>query len=179
MNETAVRADELAEDVAEDMVEDFSLDAFIPYMLNQVFSQMNVNMRHVLRPFGVSIHQWRVLCLLKLRGEISVGEIVDSTVMGQSTVSRVLDQLERDGHAVRRPQPKNNRVILVTLTDEGEAAIDQIFPAAISVHDGAINRFEPDEQQKLFSLLHRMLANLRQEGALQVANGTLPLRDGQ
>ena len=162
----------------EDIAESFDLDGFIPYMLNQIFSQMNVNLRHVLRLFEISVHQWRVLCLLKLRGEISVGEITDSTVMGQSTVSRVIDQLERDGYATRRQQPGNNRVILVALTAFGEEAIDRIFPAAISVHDGAINQFDAEERAKLFSMLHRMLANLRQEGAMQAANGTLPLRRG-
>lgn len=168
------RQDEEADNIAAE----FSLAGFIPYMLNQIFSQMNVNLRHVLRPFGVSIHQWRVLCLLKLRGEISVGEITDSTVMGQSTVSRVIDQLERDGYAKRRPQPGNNRFILVSLTETGETEIDRIFPAAISVHDDAIDQFTDAEQQQILSLLHRMLSNLRQSGALQVANGTLPLRGG-
>ena len=153
--------------------DDFQLDGFIPYMLNQIFDQMNGNLRQALRPFGLSIHQWRVLCLLKLRGESSMGEISASTVMGQSTISRVVDQLERDGLAIRRPLPENNRVILVSLSEAGDRLIEEVFPAAISVHDDAIDQFSAEEKKLLLRMLHRMLGNLRQHGALRAANGNI------
>lgn len=153
--------------------DDFQLDGFIPYMLNQIFDQMNGNLRQALRPFGLSIHQWRVLCLLKLRGDSSMGEISASTVMGQSTISRVVDQLERDGLAMRRPLPENNRVILVSLSAAGERMIEEVFPAAIAVHGDAIDQFSAAEKEMLLSMLHRMLANLRQHGALHAASGNI------
>lgn len=152
--------------------DDFSLDEFIPYMLNQIFSQMNEVLRQVLRPYGVSIHQWRVLCFLKLRGELSIGDISADAVMGQSTISRVVDQLEAKGYARRRPMPENNRVILVSLTESGDRTIEDVFPAAVSVHDGAISQFSAAERAQFLNMLHRILGNMRLQGAMLKVNGT-------
>lgn len=151
--------------------DDFKLDGFIPFILNQVFSQMNGNLGDVLRPHGISIHQWRVLCLLRLRGEVSIGDVSASTVMGQSTISRVVDQLERDGLAQRRPLPENNRVILVSLSEAGGRKIDDVFPSAISVHDGAMNEFTDGERDIFLSMLDRVLGNLKHHAALSSIQG--------
>ena len=163
--------------------QDFQLDRFVPFLLNQIFSQMNGNLGDVLRPHGISIHQWRVLSFLKLRGELSIGEITASTVLGQSTISRVVDQLERDGLAQRRPLPENNRIILVSLSPAGGRKIDEVFPAAISVHDGALSEFTQDERELFLDMLHRVLDNLKQTSALNSIRGatsyTTPNQGGE
>lgn len=152
--------------------QDFQLDRFVPFLLNQIFSQMNGNLGDALRPHGISIHQWRVLSFLKLRGELSIGEITASTVLGQSTISRVVDQLERDGLAQRRPLPENNRIILVSLSAVGSRKIDEVFPAAISVHDGALDQFTEDERESFLTMLDRVLGNLKHTAALNSVRGT-------
>lgn len=152
--------------------DNFALDSFVPYMLNQVFSQMNDVLRQALRPYGVSIHQWRVLCFLKLHGELRIGDISADTVMGQSTISRVVDQLEAKGYARRRPMPENNRVILVSLTESGDEVIETVFPVAVSVHDVAMEDFSPVERERFLAMLNRVLGNLRVHGAVMKVNGT-------
>ena len=151
--------------------DNFALDCFVPYMLNQIFSQMNEVLRQALKPYRVSIHQWRVLCFLKLHGELRIGDISANTVMGQSTISRVVDQLEAKGYARRRPMPENNRVILVSLTESGDEVIETVFPAAVSVHDIAMEDFSPAERERFLAMLNRVLGNLRVHGAVMKVNG--------
>ena len=151
--------------------DNFVLESFVPYMLNQIFSQMNEVLRQALKPYRVSIHQWRVLCFLKLHGELSIGDISANTVMGQSTISRVVDQLEANGYAVRRPMPRNNRVILVSLTESGDEVIETVFPVAVSVHHVAMEDFSPVERERFLAMLHRVLGNLQVHGAVMKVNG--------
>jgi len=148
-----------------DLMESFELSGFVPYLLNQAMSHLDNNLRYALKPFGLSIHQWRVLLMLKLRGSVSIGDISSATVMGQSTITRVADQLEDAGYAYRMPMPDHKRVILLSLTVAGAHLIEKVIPAAFAIHDSAVEGFTADEQQVLFQMLQKLTSNFRRHEA--------------
>ncbi len=152
---------------AQELLDGFEMQAFMPYLLNQAKSWLDVNLRIALKPFDLSIHQWRVLLMLRLSGSCSIGDISNRTVMGQSTITRVADQLEKAGLAQRSPFPGNNRVILLSLTGEGEKLIEQLVPAVFSVHEGCVDGMDPAEQKLLFKMLRTLVENLRRHEARQ------------
>ena len=155
-----------------DALSDFELSAFVPYLLNQAMSRLDSNLRYALKPFGLSIHQWRVLFLLKLRGSVSIGEISASTVMGQSTITRVADQLEESKLASRAPMRNNHRVILLSLTDAGNELIERVIPVALGIHDGAMDGFDARERSMLFEMLRKLATNLSRHEARQKLENT-------
>ena len=152
---------------ADDLLEDFKLTGFVPYLLNQAMSRLDNNLRIALKPFDLSVHQWRVLFTIRLNGPQSIGDISASTVMGQSTITRVADQLEKAGLASRAPMENNNRVILLSLTESGEELIRSIIPHTFAIHDGAIEDMDAAEQRQLFGLLRKLAASLRRHEAKQ------------
>ena len=152
---------------ADDLLEDFKLTGFVPYLLNQAMSRLDNNLRIALKPFDLSAHQWRVLFTIRLNGPQSIGDISAGTVMGQSTITRVADQLEKAGLASRAPMENNNRVILLSLTESGEELIRSIIPHTFAIHDGAIEDMDAAEQRQLFGLLRKLAANLRRHEAKQ------------
>ena len=152
---------------ADDLLEDFKLTGFVPYLLNQAMSRLDNNLRIALKPFDLSVHQWRVLFTIRLNGPQSIGDISAGTVMGQSTITRVADQLEKAGLASRAPMENNNRVILLSLTESGEELIRSIIPHTFAIHDGAIEDMDAAEQRQLFGLLRKLAANLRRHEAKQ------------
>ena len=152
---------------ADDLLEDFKLTGFVPYLLNQAMSRLDNNLRIALKPFDLSVHQWRVLFMIRLNGPQSIGDISAGTVMGQSTITRVADQLEKAGLASRAPMENNNRVILLSLTESGEELVRRVIPHTFAIHDGAIAEMDAAEQQQLFELLRKLAANLRRHEAKQ------------
>jgi DNA-binding MarR family transcriptional regulator len=152
---------------AGDLLEGFELQAFVPYLLNQAMSRLDNNLRIALKPFDLSIHQWRVLFMVRFNGAVSIGDISAGTVMGQSTITRVADQLEAAGLARRDPMKNNNRVVLLSLTEKGEAVIDQVIPVVFAIHDGAIDGLNATEQQQLFHILQKLTSNLKRHEAKQ------------
>ncbi|MBT5938663.1 MAG: MarR family transcriptional regulator [Rhodospirillaceae bacterium] len=144
-----------------DSLDRFQFEKFVPYLLNQAMSQLDNNLRYGLKSFNISIHQWRVLFMLKISGSCSIGEISAATVMGQSTITRVADQLENANFAVRTPLENNNRVILLSLTEAGKDLIEKVIPVVFSIHDGSVEDFDPDEKRILFKALQKLAANLR------------------
>lgn len=145
----------------------FQLTEFVPYLLNQAMSRLDLSLREALKPFDISIHQWRVLFMIHFQGPRSIGDISAGTVMGQSTITRVADQLEKADLARRSPLEANQRVVLLSLTDKGLELIEQVIPHAFGVHEGAIEGFDPAEQKQLFQMLQKLAANLRRHEAKQ------------
>lgn len=157
-----------------DLMEGFELSGFVPYLLNQAMSQLDNNLRYALKPFSLSIHQWRVLFMLKLRNSVSIGDISAATVMGQSTITRVADQLEEAGFARRTPMPSHKRVILLSLTEAGNDLIEEVIPVAFAIHDGAVEGFTAEEQQMLFHMLQKLATNFRRHEVQQKMNDFTP-----
>lgn len=140
---------------------DLVLDEFVPYLLNQVTNRLNLRMQQHLRTSRVSVPQWRVLCLLTVGGPQPIGTIVSKTVIAQSTLSRVVDQLEHRGLVERRLRPSNNRIVEVHLTKEGRKLFKRILPAALTVRDDLVSPLSTAEQRQLRRLLQKVLAELR------------------
>jgi DNA-binding MarR family transcriptional regulator len=148
-----------------DLLDGFELQTFVPYLLNQAMNRLDNNLRIALKPFDLSIHQWRVLFMVRFNGAVSIGDISAGTVMRQSTITRVADQLEAAGLARRDPMKNNNRVILLSLTEKGEAVIDQVIPVVFAVHEGAVDGLNANDQQQLFHILQKLASNLKRHEA--------------
>ncbi len=164
MNQPVQKRDRTEPD---DLLAGFKLTGFVPYLLNQAMSRLDNNLRIALKPFDLSIHQWRVLLMIRLNGPQSIGDISAATVMGQSTITRVADQLEKAGLASRAPMENNYRVVLLSLTESGEEMIRRVIPHTLAIHDGAIEDMDSAEQRQLFELLRKLAANLRRHEARQ------------
>ena len=80
---------------------DHWLGKFVPYHIYRITSQHNKLLRKRLRRSGINIARWRVLAVLQDNGRMNISQIVERTIIEQPTVSRIVDQLEREGLAFR------------------------------------------------------------------------------
>src|SRR6266404_6276315 len=76
---------------------DLWLDSFFPYRLYRASKKLQLRLQTRLRAMRMSSSQWRVISVLKAYGALSIGEIVDATLMEQPTISRVVARLEKNG----------------------------------------------------------------------------------
>lgn len=58
--------------------------------------------------------------------------LADNMGMSRAGVSKTLAKLEKRGHIARTPNPADRRAALVTITESGKQAIDQIFPRQVA-----------------------------------------------
>ena len=151
----------------EEMLDGFQLTEFVPYLLNQAMSRLDLSLREALKPFNISIHQWRVMFMIHYQGPQSIGNISAGTIMGQSTITRVADQLEKAKLARRSSVEANQRVVLLSLTDNGRDLIEEVIPRTFGVHEGAIEGFDKAGQKQMFQMLQKLAANLRRHEAKQ------------
>ncbi len=140
---------------------DHWLGKFVPYLIYRITNQLNRNLRLRLRRSGINIARWRVLAVLKDHGRMNMSQIVERTIIEQPTVSRIVDQLEREGLACRETCDQDSRFVQVRLTEAGEQAFVDIYPTATRHQEQALQGFSPGEIKALISFLERIQNNIQ------------------
>ena len=120
----------------------------VPYLLHRATNEVNRAWRDRLRPHGLTIQRWQVLSVLAAFDGARVTEVAELVAVDQPVVSRVIDQMERDGLVTRTADPDDGRVTLVHLTDAGRATHADLIPDATrfvddltgTLDDGAVGR---------------------------------------
>lgn len=151
--------DQLMDDGAPDD-ERMELDRFAPYMLNRIVNRLNLDLLDALRPLKITPARWRVLAVLEAQDGRSMTELAVYCVMEQSTLSRVVDQMERDGLAERRARADDGRVTEVFITEEGRRHFATVFPVAREQAERCFQGFTDAQRDRFVRDLHRVLDNV-------------------
>ncbi len=136
------------------------LEQFPPYLFHLITSRLNARLLERMRPYGVTVQRWRVLMVLMENDCLAVGALMRLTLIAQSALSRVVDQMERDALVVRQASRHDSRVVHVHLTDHGREVYWKIAPAAEQHADDILRSFDPRERSQLMAYLRQVLANL-------------------
>ena len=139
---------------------DHWLGKFVPYLIYRITSQHNRLLRNRLRRSGINIARWRVLAVLQDNGRMNISQIVERTIIEQPTVSRIVDQLEREGLAFMEICDEDSRFVQVMLTEAGEQAFQEIYPTATKHQEQGLQGFSKQEIKTLIGFLERVQKNI-------------------
>jgi DNA-binding MarR family transcriptional regulator len=101
-----------------------------------------------------------------------IGAIAEMSGSDQPQVSRVIDQMQRDGLVERRPSDEDNRVVQVWLTAKGRALYNKLLPHARDYVARLFRNFKRGEMDDLLTLLERLLRDIAPIGAEPAADRT-------
>lgn len=109
----------------------FDLARFSPYRVALAAQLLSETLARVYRArFGLSIPDWRVMVHLSQSGRASVRDIEAQVVMEKSKVSRAASRLEARGIIAKRQSETDKRLVELTLTEAGQAMMDELLPLA-------------------------------------------------
>ena len=118
----------------------------------------------VLRPLGLTYTQYIVFLVLWEKDGLTVGEIGERLLLDNGTLSPLLKKMEQAGYVRRERSRKDERVVVITLTEAGRALREKAkdVPAKVA---GCID-LPPEKAQALYGLLYELLENQKnKEGA--------------
>lgn len=143
------------------MPEPFHLSDFLPYRLavlaERVSRRLSVEYN---RTHGLSIAEWRVLAHLSRQGAVSVRDIHERVNLDKPKVSRAVSRLEGEGLVKKVPGKTDARLVAISLTRKGQAAVKAILPAALAVEDQLCNAISPKDLATFFKVMEQMHAVL-------------------
>ena len=87
--------------------------------------------------------------------EISVKALGEKLFLDSGTLTPLLKSLEKKGYVSRARSKNDERVLIVTVTDEGMALRDKVVDIPAKV--GACINIEKEEAVELYRLLYKIL----------------------
>ena len=124
-----------------------------------IVRQNQINLAHVLRPFELSVPQWRVLSALAAKDGHTVGQIAEFAVLDRSGLGRLLEQMEADGLVERTSAPDDRRAVLIGLSPMGKKRRAAAFPVVVAHYRRLLQGVSGADYKLLMGLLRRIKAN--------------------
>jgi DNA-binding MarR family transcriptional regulator len=129
--------------------------------LAHVYQRFNALQRGEKRCFGVSMSQCVTLETLHQRGPCGVRELAQALGIEQSTVSRVVDVLVRDGLVRRaRDEAGDRRRVFVSLTARGRNLARRLERCADAYTERILARIPVDRRPEVLGALELLVAAL-------------------
>ena len=112
---------------------------------------------------GVSLGEFDVLAALRRSGneaELTPSILAKVAMLSPSGMTNRLDRLEAAGLVVRRPDPTDRRVSLISLTPRGRKVADQVVTDIVAAETEAFSVLSPAEHDRLDRTLDRLISQL-------------------
>lgn len=139
----------------------------------QVLSRVSRLSRHLDRArrasfadHGIESWEFDVLAALRRAGapyQLSPGRLIKETLVTSGTMTNRVDRLVARGLVERMPDPHDRRGVLVRLTDEGRATVDGALDSLLARERELVAGLDAPAQQRLASLLRRLVAPFEPE----------------
>lgn len=98
-------------------------------------------------------------------GPVRLSDIAAKLDVNVSTISRHVQQLERDGLLRRAEDPRDRRAAMLHLTEAGRSALDRAWAARRAALVRLLDGWGPDDRRRFAELLSRFAGEL--DGAME------------
>lgn len=136
------------------------LEHYLPYLLNRAGARLAAAFDEEVRPLGATLQIWRVLAALHERDGCRMGDLSAVTSIEVSTLTRLVDGMEKKKLVVRRRDTSDARVVTLVVTAAGKRMTQKILPIARRYEKVVLRGFDEAEVALLKAALHRLYHNM-------------------
>ncbi|WP_414439742.1 MarR family winged helix-turn-helix transcriptional regulator [Burkholderia sp. 22PA0106] len=141
---------------------DHDLDASISYLVARTGSRMGNAFSRALKPYGLSLTEWRVCASLGHIPHQRLSELVVRACVDMSALSRIVDRLIAQGLVSRERNEEDGRAVRLALTEPGAALTREVAALAKEYETIALSAFTKTDIQTLRNLLNRLYDSAEQ-----------------
>ncbi|MEX0284908.1 MAG: MarR family winged helix-turn-helix transcriptional regulator [Paracoccaceae bacterium] len=151
------------------MTDGFNLSAFLPYRLAVLSERVSRRLSiEYGRTHGINVAEWRVLVHLQRCGHVSVREIHNCVNLDKPRVSRAVSRLEEAGLVQKAQGTADARLVAISLTDAGQAALADILPEAVAIEQRLLDGIDPDDLAVFSRVMEQIHTTLDQDPEAKV-----------
>lgn len=137
-------------------------------LIGKLFIHLEATDRQLMNQFNLSVTQYRALVYLEGREGLPLSELAFLLIRDKSSMTSLVDKLENEGLALRKPGKNGDRrYTRVALTEQGQRLRSQVMAS----HDYLINRRLERFPEKSLRELRLLLQELNDELQFQLENG--------
>jgi MarR family transcriptional regulator, organic hydroperoxide resistance regulator len=133
---------------------------YICFNIGRVMRKVYEHYDSRLSPFGLTTPQFMVFSALWMGDGITIGDLGQRVSLDGSTVTGILDRMEKNDYVERRPNAEDRRSALVFLTEKARKIGPQIAKFADELDSDLRLRFTPNDM----AIFERVLKELAETG---------------
>ena len=114
-----------------------------------------------LKPLGLTYTQYIVLLVLWEKEESTVGELCEKLMLDNGTLTPLLKKLQSAGYVERRRGERDDRVVVISLTDEGRKLQERAKDVPVNV--ASCIKLPPEKVKTLYELLYELIKNQKED----------------
>src|SRR5690625_2349171 len=134
--------------------EDLSLKLFI--VLTRALASVRSRVEENIKEFGLNPTEFAVLELIYHKGDQPIQKIGEKVLIASSSITYVVDKLEKKELLKRVPCPKDRRVTYAIITELGNQLMQTIFPKHQKAIEEILSGLTYEEQAKLIEPLKKL-----------------------
>ena len=123
--------------------------------------------KEVARQHGLTGPQVTAIKMLEAFGDLSLTELSARMKAKNSTLTGIIDRMQRDGLVERARSDEDRRVVLIRLTDRGRELASAVPVASMQIFATALQALSHDERTTLRKLLRKVSDAVRTEVSRQ------------
>ncbi len=125
----------------------------IERLLRRISHVVYTKGRDILGDFGITSPQFDALLFLHRDGDMPMGSLCDRMFLACSTVTDLVDRMEKGGFVARERDQADRRVIKVRLLPRGEEMVDKVMAARIRYLSNILKDLGPEDRAKVIAAL--------------------------
>lgn len=126
---------------------------------------------------GHALPRWRILFALAERGRCSQKFLAEHCRLDPASLTRQLQAMESLGWISRATDPDDNRLTNVSLTDDGNAVVEEAMPKRAAFFSHALEGLDAAQIEALASALGHLEARFKVLSTLAKDKGPLVVDD--
>ncbi len=135
------------------------IDDYLLYLLARASGKASAGFHEELAAEGVAVSTWRILATLHPDSPTGIGELAESCLAKQSTMTRRIDRLDSAGLVLRQESADDRRRVEVRLTPAGRALADRLTSMASAHEERILRRYTAAQIAQLKAVLSDLLTS--------------------
>ncbi len=139
----------------------------IEWLLRSVNMIVRKRGRDILSAFGITPPQYNALYILNRDGSLTMGELCQKMYLAFSTMTDLINRMERNGYIERIRDEKDRRVVRLRVTERGQRVIHEVLSARLRYLSLVLDRVSAEDKARLITSLKQLHELMTQEVGLE------------
>jgi MarR family transcriptional regulator, 2-MHQ and catechol-resistance regulon repressor len=131
-----------------------SLKLFV--VLSRALEAIEKKTAENIKNYGLNLTEFAVLELLFNKGDQPIQRIGQKILIASSSITYVVDKLEKKKYVKRVACPTDRRVTFAAITDEGRALMEEIFPKHEELMTGVMSTLDIEEKEIIIEQIKKL-----------------------
>ncbi|WP_367104051.1 MarR family winged helix-turn-helix transcriptional regulator [uncultured Psychrobacter sp.] len=134
----------------------------VSYSVGQLDKLINQQLSEALLEVGVSLPQFTMLSNLHLHGKMANAKLASRSFISPQASNQIIKTMEEKSWISKCDDPNHGRILLISLTNEGQAIYEQCKIKAIEFEQQMLDGLPVENVLMLKATMQRLIANLKE-----------------